>query len=276
MSQLDGTAISQIQDLTVAGLHLDPIKTTDCPVIVVPKNHEIRSLEALNLTRYRFRGVMKTSSIGDFVNYSMGYAQTAGVRCFIDADTMTAKTIFNVGTLDEPGHADNQALVSLKKTSPFKSLLKIDGERQRQKQLAEWLEDWRDYLTAFDAEENALDIKKAISAVRRITIEATHSSEHEDNDFSAKRSVLENVEAKSKDVMPAYFEFTCVPYDELSERRIKLRYSILTGSEVPAFVLRIVQFESLEEQIAQEFRELLSGAFAGSKIETFIGSFSAN
>ncbi|MFS1562645.1 MAG: YfdQ family protein [Candidatus Arsenophonus phytopathogenicus] len=276
MSQLDGTAISQIQNLTIAGIHLDPIKTTDCPVIVVPKNHEIRSLEALNLTRYRFRGVMKTISILDFVNYSTGYAQTASVRCFIDAETMTAKTIFNVGTLDEPGHADNQALVSLKKTSPFKSLLKIDGERQRQKQLAEWLEDWRDYLTAFDAEEDALDIKKAISAVRLITIEATHSSDHEDTDFSAKRSVLENVEAKSKDVMAAYFEFTCVPYDELSKRRIKLRYSILTGGEAPVFVRLIVQLENLEEKIAQEFSDLLSTYFIDSKIETFIGSFSAS
>lgn len=275
MSQLDGTAISQIQDLTIASIHLDPIKTTDCPVIVAPKNHEIRSLEALNLTRYRFRGIMETTSISDFVNYSIGYSKTIGVRCFVNADTMTAKTIFNVGTLDEPGHADNQALVSLKNTAPFRSLLNIDGYKQNQKQLAEWLEDWREYITAFDAEENVLDIKKAINAVRRITIEATKSSDHEDNDFSAKRSVLENVEAKSKEVMPAYFEFTCVPYDELSERRIKLRYSILTGGEVPVFVLRIVQLESLEEQIAQEFRKLLSEAFSGS-IETFIGTFSAN
>ncbi|MDR5610256.1 MULTISPECIES: DUF2303 family protein [unclassified Arsenophonus] len=276
MSQLDGTAISQIQDLTIAGIYLDPIKKTDCPAVIMPENHEIRSLEGLNLTRYRFRGVMKTISIVDFVNYSMRYAQTDGVRCFIDTEKMTAKTIFNIGTLDEPGHADNQALISLKKTAPFRDLLIIDGYKQSQKQLAEWLEDWRDYLTAFDAEENALDIKKAISAVRRITIEATHSSEHEDSDFSAKRSVLENVEAKSKDVMPAYFEFTCVPYEELSKRRIKLRYSILTGGEVPAFVLRIVQLENLEEKIAQEFSDLLSTYFIDSKIETFIGSFSAS
>lgn len=35
----------------------------------------------------------------------------------------------------------------------------MDGVKYRQKQLAEWLEDWHDYLMAFDADGNVLDIK---------------------------------------------------------------------------------------------------------------------
>ena len=218
---------------------------------------------------------MKTTSISDFVKYSIKNAIDEGVSCFIDANEMSAKTIFNIGTIGEPGHADNTALVKLKQTAPFAALLKIDGVKHRQKELAEWLEDWRDYLMAFDADGNVLDIKQAISAVRRITIESTRSAEHEDHDFSAKRSVLENVEARSKDVMPTAFQFTCTPYDELKERNIKLRYSVLTGGDVPTLVLRIVQLENLEEQIAQEFRNLLCDEFDESEIETFIGKFSA-
>ena len=60
-----------------------------------------------------------------------------------------------------------------------------------------------------------------------------------------------------------------------SERSIKLRYSVLTGGDVPVLVLRIVQLENLEEQIAQEFRNLLCDEFDESDIETFIGKFSA-
>ena len=275
MSQLDSNAISQIQDMTVASLSLEAIEKSLCPAIVLPNEFKVSSLENLQEGRFRFRGEMKTTSISDFVKYSIKNAIDEGVSCFIDADEMSAKTIFNIGTIGEPGHADNTALVKLKQTSPFAALLKIDGVKHRQKELAEWLEDWRDYLIAFDADGNVLDIKQAISAVRRITIESTRSAEHEDHDFSAKRSVLENVEARSKDVMPTAFQFTCTPYDELKERSIKLRYSVLTGGDVPVLVLRIVQLENLEEQIAQEFRNLLCDEFDESDIETFIGKFSA-
>ncbi|QGW04719.1 DUF2303 family protein [Proteus terrae subsp. cibarius] len=275
MSQLDGTAISQIQNMAVASLSLDAIEKSLCPAIVLPNDFKVSSLENLQEGRFRFRGEMKTTSISDFVKYSIKNAVEEGVSCFIDADEMSAETIFNIGTIGEPGHADNTALVKLKQTAPFSALLKIDGVKYRQKELAEWLEDWRDYLMAFDAEGNVLDIKQAISAVRRITIESTRSAEHEDHDFSAKRSVLENVEARSKDVMPTAFQFTCTPYDELKERSIKLRYSVLTGGDVPVLVLRIVQLENLEEQIAQEFRSLLCDEFDESEIETFIGKFSA-
>lgn len=275
MSQLDGTAISQIQNMAVASLSLDAIEKSLCPAIVLPNDFKVSSLENLQEGRFRFRGEMKTTSISDFVKYSIKNAVEEGVSCFIDANEMSAETIFNIGTIGEPGHADNTALVKLKQTAPFSALLKIDGVKYRQKELAEWLEDWRDYLMAFDAEGNVLDIKQAISAVRRITIESTRSAEHEDHDFSAKRSVLENVEARSKDVMPTAFQFTCSPYDELKERSIKLRYSVLTGGDVPVLVLRIVQLENLEEQIAQEFRNLLCDEFDESDIETFIGKFSA-
>ncbi len=41
-----------------------------------------------------------------------------GTRCFIDADNMRAVSVLNLGTIDEPGHADNTATLKLKKTAP--------------------------------------------------------------------------------------------------------------------------------------------------------------
>ncbi|WP_046024007.1 YfdQ family protein, partial [Morganella morganii] len=244
MSNLDGTAISQIKNMAVAALSLDAVEKSLCPAVILPGDFNVKSLEHLQEGRYRFRGAMDTTSIADFVKYSLQHGIEDGVSCFIDADEMAAKTIFNIGTIGDPGHADNTATVSLKKTSPFASLLNVNGRRQGQKELAEWLEDWRDNLMAFDAEGNVIDIKQAINAVRKITIEASRSADHEDRDFGASRSVMESVEAKSRDIMPAVFQFTCTPYDELSERAIKLRYSVLTGGDVPVLVLRIVQLEN--------------------------------
>ncbi|HHW4180220.1 TPA: YfdQ family protein [Yersinia enterocolitica] len=272
--QLNLSAITEIRDMVLASLVEKKLADTDCDTIALPASVAVKSLEQFNLERYRFRGSMETSNIDEYVKYSSGYAGE-GVRCFIDADAMCAQTIFNIGTLSNPGHADNTASLSLKKTAPFRELLNIDGRKQTQKELAEWLEDYREFLLAFDADGEVLDIKKAVGAVRRITIEQTSSADHEDQDFSAKRSIMESVEAKSKDVMPAAFEFKCIPYEGLGERRFKLRYSILTGGNTPVLVLRIVQLESEEEKIAVEFLELLTGKFKDVEVETFIGKFKA-
>lgn len=275
MSQLDGNAIQEVQKLAIAGLSIGNIDATECPTALVPENAQIETLERFNSRRFRFRGAMTTTSIDDFSRYSKGYASDSEpARCFIDADNMTARSVFNIGTLDNPGHADNVASITLKKTAPFRALLQIDGERLKQKQIAEWLEDWSDYLLAFDAEGNSMQISLAAQAVRRITIQQATQQDHEDGDFSGKKSLMQSIEASSKDVMPVAFEFKCVPYEGLNERRFSLRNSLLTGDE-PRFVLRIVQLEAQEEEIANEFRDLLISKFDGESVETFIGNFKA-
>ena len=165
--------------------------------------------------------------------------------------------------------------MALKKTAPFASLLNVNGCKSVQKEMTEWLEDWRDNLMVFDTEGNVPESRQAINAVRRITIEASRSAEHEDSDFGAKYSVMKSVEAKSRDVMPAAFRFTYTSYDELSERAIELRYSVLTGGDTPVLILLIIQLEKSEEQIAQEFRNLLADEFDRPEIQTYIGNFKA-
>ncbi|MCI7917743.1 YfdQ family protein [Klebsiella pneumoniae] len=246
-----------------------------CPTALLPENTSVESLERFALERFRFRGAMDTTSIDDFVRYSVAYAQEEEkARCFIDADNMLARSIFNIGTLDNPGHADNVASIKLKKTAPFRALLAINGDHLNQKQIAEWLEDWSDYLLAFDAGGNTMTIAQAAQAVRRVTIQQATQADHEDSDFSGKKSLMQSIEASSKEVMPVAFEFKCVPYEGLGERRFSLRNSLLKSSD-PVFVLRIVQLEAQEEAIANEFRDLLVGKFDGKPVETFIGNFKA-
>ncbi|HHU4129037.1 TPA: YfdQ family protein [Klebsiella michiganensis] len=275
MSQLDSGTFQQVKDLVLSGYHLNDIHGLACPTALLPQNTSVESLERYSLERFRFRGAMDTTSIDDFVRYSVGYAQEDDkARCFIDADNMLARSIFNIGTLDNPGHADNVASIKLKKTAPFRALLAINGDHLNQKQIAEWLEDWCDYLLAFDASGNTMTIAQAAQAVRRVTIQQATQADHEDSDFSGKKSLMQSIEASSKEVMPVAFEFKCVPYEGLGERRFSLRNSLLKSSD-PVFVLRIVQLEAQEEAIANEFRDLLVGKFDGKPVETFIGNFKA-
>lgn len=275
MSQLDGGAIQQVKDLVLSGYHLGDIGGLACPTAMLPKDVSVESLERFGLARFRFRGAMDTTSIDDFIRYSVGYASTEEpARCFIDAQNMSARSVFNIGTLDNPGHADNVSTIKLKQTAPFRALLAINGDRLNQKQIAEWLEDWSDYLSAFDAEGNVMSISQAAQAVRRITIQQATQADHEDGDFSGKKSLMESIEATSKDVMPVAFEFKCVPYEGLGERAFSMRNSLLKSSE-PCFVLRIVQLEAQEEAIANEFRDLLIGKFNEKPVDTYIGNFKA-
>lgn len=275
MSQLDSGTFQQVKDLVLSGYHLNDIPGLACPTALLPQNTSVESLERFSFERFRFRGAMDTTSIDDFVRYSVAYAQEEEkARCFIDADNMLARSIFNIGTLDKPGHADNVASIKLKKTAPFRALLAINGDHLNQKQIAEWLEDWSDYLLAFDAGGNTMTIAQAAQAVRRVTIQQATQADHEDSDFSGKKSLMQSIEASSKEVMPVAFEFKCVPYEGLGERRFSLRNSLLKSSD-PVFVLRIVQLEAQEEAIANEFRDLLVGKFDGKPVETFIGNFKA-
>lgn len=275
MSQLDGGAIQQVKDLVLSGYHLGDIGGLACPTALLPKEVSVESLERFGMQRFRFRGVMETTSIDDFVRYSTGYANADDpARCFIDADNMLARSIFNIGTLDNPGHADNVSTIKLKKTAPFRAVLGINGQQLSQKQIAEWLEDWSDYLTAFDADGHTMQISQAAQAVRRITIQQATQADHEDGDFSGKKSLMQSIEASSKEVMPVAFEFKCVSYEGLEERRFSLRNCLLK-SDVPCFVMRIVQLEAQEEAIANEFRDLLIGKFDDKPVETFIGNFKA-
>ncbi|WP_149008303.1 DUF2303 family protein, partial [Escherichia coli] len=77
------------------------------------------------------------------------------------------------------------------------------------------LQDFRGGSVGFDANGDTIQATKAAAAVRKITIEANQTADFEDNDFSGKRSLMESVEAKTKDIMPVAFEFKCVPFEGL-------------------------------------------------------------
>lgn len=115
MSQnLDATAINQIHALISAQGVNEIISKIGADAVALPENFRIHDLEKFNLNRFRFRGALSTASIDDFTRYSKDLADE-GTRCFIDADNMRAVSVLNLGTIDEPGHADNTATLKLKR-----------------------------------------------------------------------------------------------------------------------------------------------------------------
>ena len=108
---------------------------TNDTAVALPEGVKIADLEQYLENRRRYRGTMKTNLIGEFVEFVTstieGYSAYTGDNfpCFIDPQAMRAIAFFNLGDVDNPGHGDHQARLSLLKTEAFQELLGINGKR---------------------------------------------------------------------------------------------------------------------------------------------------
>lgn len=264
-----------------AGISADQVlEASQGTAISLPENVKVESLERFMPNRRRYRGNMATTQIDQFAEYTNTTAaetlegqDALTVPCFVDPENMTAKVFFDLGTVEKPGHGDHTAQLDLPKTAAFQELLGKNGRPLDQKELAEWLEDWAPQLTVTAENGEPLNLPAAVGAVRRITIGATAESTNEESTFGGRRSSMSEIEAKNRDTLPAFIEFTCEPYHGLDERTFRLRVSLITG-EKPRLVMRIVRLEHHQEEMAKEFREHLVHSLDGNLVDTFVGKFS--
>ena len=123
-----------------------------------------------------------------------------------------------------------------------------------------------------DDEGKEIPVARAIAAVRTITVKATSESETTVGDTSASRSAMDQIEARSKETLPAALLFSTIPYEGLTEQRINLRISVLTSGAQPALKLRWVGEEVQREDIAQEFKTVLQDKI-GDSVSLSLGAF---
>ena len=251
---LSSEAIQLITDtaLVAAGKAL----LTHTPTAILPEGAKVVDLEKYQAGRSRFRGVLTTNSLVDFSAYVTERA-VEGARGFINQDDMACTLIFNLGTDVVPGHADDRAVLRLTPSAGYKAAQEIPGRVMSQKDLSDWIEDWNASLTANDEAGQPMSIVKAIAAVRTITIKASSESDHAVSETRTSRSAMDQIEATSKETLPAALVFSVVPYEGLSVRNITMRVSVITSGAQPMLKLRWVGEEVQREEIAQEFKSVL-------------------
>lgn len=279
---MDKQALEFAAGVISAGMSSDQVlEQSHGTAIPLPENVKVESLERFMPTRRRYRGSMTTTQIDQFAEYANSLAaetltseghKATTVPCFVDPENMTSKVFFDLGTIDQPGHGDHTARLELPRTAAFKELLGMNGQPLDQKGLAEWLEDWAPQLQVTADNGEPLNLPAAVGAVRRITIGATSETTSEESTFGGRRSAMSEIEARNKDTLPAFIEFTCEPYHGLDERTFRLRVSLITG-EKPRLVMRIVRLEHHQEEMANEFRERLIHSLDGNLVDTFVGTF---
>lgn len=271
---MDHTAIKQIQDTEAAKTGVDHIKyQTDGTVSALPDNYNLHDLEKYLDAPRRFRGYFETNSIQGFAEYCEEFAEDT-CTCFVDAEAMGAKTEFTLGKPGEPEHRTHKAKLSLKQTSDYRGLLKARMEHHSQDQIAFWLQDFSHCAQVTDAEGEAIDLVEAIRRIRRITVEAKQGQTTEQKHFGAAKSAMESIDVKTEGPQPAYVLFTCTPYDELPVRTFHLRLHVITGQGNPKIMLKPINMEKHEEEMAQEFQALLQAKLP-SEVRVFIGTFTS-
>lgn len=242
-------------------------------VVGLPNDYAIHDIEKYQNFRRRARGTMTTTSFETFADYCQAHMES-GACVFISQDTMQAVGVLNLGTPSEPGHADNRAVLELKKTAAYSALLSTaSGRALKQSEVAEFLEDWPEEIQCFaDAEQ--LSPQKAVAAVRKITIEALRKVEASEQQLSASRSAFESVQASSTETLPTTIYFNCVPFHHLAPRLFVLRLAVQSSGDKPAITLRIVTADKHAEEMAGEVLELVQAQVAET-MPVFVGQYTA-
>lgn len=222
----------------------------------------IETIEHLQAGRSRFRGRYSTGAISDFTAYAVARQSVPVV--FVNAEDGRADAFFNLGDETNPGHGDDRAILILKPTNAYSALLAANGKQFKQRALAEWLEDWGDIIQPFYGDEIRLTLAAAVQAVRNIEIKAGSTTTHEDRDFGATRTAMEQIEARAKEAilqLPSGFIFNTSPYEGFESVAFRLRLSV-TPSDQPTLALRIVALSDAQERIAHEFVSLMRDGLA--------------
>jgi len=271
--------LSQAQAVTaIAAAVADSMQPGSRPVFA-PKDFIEHDLERFVAHRRRARGSMTTQSLEAFAAYTKAHAEV-GASVFVAPATMAAVAVLNLGTPLLPGHADNTATWKPRQTAAHAALMAVvrtDHNTQRslsQTQMAEWLEDWADVVTCKNDDAD-IETKRAIAAVRAITIESARKVESVQAQLSVESSAFESVKANSKnDPLPTHIVFKAAPFDGFAERTFVLRVAVHPVDKGPTLSLRIARQEWHEEETAKELADKAAAAIQG--LPVLLGSYAAS
>lgn len=269
---MDGSAIRSIEELAVAAA--GKLNENAGNAVVIAKGDYVAiDTEQFQSGRRRFRGKLATTSLADFILYVKTRTEGANIAPgFIDADRLSATVIFNLGTVERPGHGDDTATLGLKASPAYAAILAVHGTTLQHADALNWLQDWVDHITYADEDGNDMPAPATYNALRKLTISAKSDATSEERAHGASRSALEEVEARGAGALPAFLRFTCTPYAGLPDRVFYLRVNVRDNNGKPVLQLRIRNLDSEKEAIAQDFKAELLRELEG-RAALVIGTF---
>ncbi|TAN86138.1 MAG: DUF2303 family protein [Gallionella sp.] len=261
--------IQRIEQLVAAAA--DRLPATNIPFAVLPEGSKIHPLEHLLSAPSRLRRDFSTRRIPDFLEYVNQEFRDTESAVFISTTGKTAMAIIDAGSGTDPLWGDHRAILTLEDAPAYQALTElVEKGDLNQRDLIEYLEDWADCVTA-SKEGSPMTTAKAITGIRKVEINAGAKSMHEEGDFSAKRTRLEEVEIRgAEDMMPDTLVLTSAIYIGTTEQSLHVK--IVRGSfgDKPTFRLRIQRLDKNLEAVATEMEARLKDKLTSKRI--FIGT----
>lgn len=246
-------------------------------VALVPREFELQSLEKYMPAPSRKKAIFSTSLIESFAEYcknELDASDAISPACFINDKELKAITIFDTGTIKQPQHCENNAVFLLQTTQEYDAITAANNNTMPQLDFTYWLEDYRPYVHAlYDSEDEVIDFKKAIHALRKITFSAQTESIHTEDHLSSEKSGFARIEAKSgsEQNLPAEIAFKCKPSPDLDEISIIARIVPQNHPKGVLIKLQLIQFELIKQQLAKDFQALIKESLKDMDIQTYIG-----
>lgn len=264
-------AIQHIQDSAAAPEVMAELnRKAEKPVMVIPESMRIESLERYMECASHYRMLYTAKTIKDFLNYGKEYGDNS--ICFVDPDTMTAMTVFDIGTIEKPGHRWHKSTLALTKTAAYRTLCKTVAVGVSQKSAADFIEEWSDHIVVRDSGGVDISVQDAVNTIRDLTIDSARKFNSVVGDFSDEKSLMERIEMFGKGSLPATIIFYCAPYHGLSERGIVLRVRMKTDGEKPLLTFKIIREDTLREDVCEEFKDIIVEGFDGAGVTTYLGT----
>lgn len=287
--ELNKETLEHIHGLNVAMALNSEMACEELPMVALPNDLKLESIEHLMPAPVFFKGKFTTGHLNEFTRYCL---QQSRAEVFVNQDKMSAIASFDHGTPAEPEHRYHQAGLTLKATPEYKKLQDIDSAQLSQKAMVELLEDYHANIQVLGkesipgAEAPAIDLVAAITAVRNTTVKTDVEANTLIEDFSEHSSTFANQEISNRGHNPVYIDWTCTPYtglklplqapnqqdDENESRTFRLRISTITNGEKVAYSLRVIQFDTHKQVMAEAFKAQLENELIGD-YQVRIGSF---
>lgn len=248
--------------------------------LYLPPGATLATAEKFALAPRFHRHHYETERLGDFIEYTRQAAALATggePTVYVRAAGNGARALFDHGSPDTPAWGHHDAVLSLRETPAWAAAQKMARGINDQRAVIDWLEDWPSHLTAHSPDGEDIPLARAISTLRRVSLEAKASATTEEGDFARQRTEMERIEARGADeAMPAYFVLHSPIYVGTNTLDIVLRLSVRATDKSPGLALRVVGQETLAEATAIWVEDTLRAAFDGTVAGVYVGDLTVN
>jgi len=256
----------------------DQIKnlTPENPYVALPGNYEIKKIDVeRNLSGLsRYTGNFDTFDLDDFISIANDFDQS-GSKCFV-SKSMAAKCIFNLGSIEYPGHGDLTCSFSPERTSEYQAIINyFNEETLTQKQIIDNCIEYADFISFSNKEGETIEFSMAIKLLRKIDVKQVSENSSEQQSYKAASSAMESVAIDSEGgELPEYINFACKPYSFLNNRIFKMRITHKINDNKILFKPKIQLLQELKQDIQLEMVSLIKERLDHLEVSVISGNFS--